>query len=100
MIAEEELRRAIEAGKRFQQAVQWVKYDDRRDMITLGTPWGDFTIKREAVPVLRDVPRERLAKVGIETSPTAVHIEELDLDINSAGLLANLFQEIEGQLTY
>ena len=88
----------MQAEKEFQQAILWVKYDGPRDEIMLGTPWGAFIIKREAVPELRDVPREMLAR--IETSQTAIHIEELDLDINSAGLLASLFLEIEGQLTY
>jgi hypothetical protein len=98
MVAEEEIRLAVAAGEKFRQAIYKVVYDAERDFLVFETPWGMLSIKRTVIPDLRDVSPKALHT--IEVSSTAIHIGELDLDINSAGLLAEIFREIEDNLTY
>ena len=62
------------------------------------TPWGTKTAKRSKVDVFRDVPPELMDKIYV--SQVGIHIDEIDLDVNSAGLLASLFPELSDYLIH
>jgi hypothetical protein len=96
MATETEYRRAVEAGNRFKIAVLEVRYDPLTDELMLRTAWGPRRLKRSAVDVLREVPPTLMS--AVYASPVGIHLDVVDVDINSAGLLAQHFPELRPEL--
>ncbi len=96
MVEEVELQAAIAAGERFLPTVLEARYDAIHDRVALVTHWGALIVNRKDVPDFRDVNPS--AMEGIYASHTGIHIDDVDLDINSAGLLSALLHELKGRL--
>jgi hypothetical protein len=97
MATDAELRNAMEAGAKFKQAILDVSYDRERDQLVLSTPWGSRVVNRKAIEEFRDVPAA--AMTAVYASQVGIHVDALDIDINSAGLLADLFPEWRSNLS-
>jgi hypothetical protein len=97
MITQSELHKALEAGAKFDQAVTAVTYLQHQDMVLFTTPWGSLAFHRKIVPILCQIDPDSLSQIRI--SQTGLHIDNLDLDISSAGLLAQIFEYCAGELS-
>jgi len=93
----EELRNAQDAGAGFKPAIVKVEYDPASDRLVFYTPWGAKAVNRKRVEEFRDVAPAVMATVY--ASQVGIHIDELDIDINSAGLLFDLFHELRSNLS-
>jgi hypothetical protein len=96
MATEAEIRQALEAGQRFKPAILNVVYLPADDRMVFATPWGEKFAFRREIAELSNVPTELMSR--IYASFGGVHIDEIDLDINGAGLLANLFPYLRAEL--
>ena len=92
MVAETEQNRALEAGARFKPAIQAAHYDYDKDELILETRWGKLAIPRAEIGIFKDVKPENMCE--IYASHTGVHIDDIDLDVNSAGLLTEVFRHL------
>lgn len=97
MLAEAEIRSALEAGARFKTAITHVAYEPIEDIVIMETPWGTLRVGRQAIPYFRNVPPETMA--DIYASQTGVHIDKVDLDVSSSGLLSHVFKDLEDELS-
>ncbi len=98
MATEAEVQDALDAGSRFTPAITKITYLIDSDTLVFATPWGERVANRADIELLRGVPLESMQKIHV--SHIGVHLEDLDLDINSAGLLATLFPELRPYLVY
>jgi hypothetical protein len=96
MAADTELQDALAAGARFTPAIIKIAYSVESDTVTFATPWGDRVAKRGDIELLRTVPEDLMQKIYV--SQVGIHIDDMDLDINSAGLLAALFPDLRSNL--
>jgi hypothetical protein len=92
MVAEAELTRAHEAGARFRSAIRAAHYDVGRDEVTFDIPWGKLVVPRADIPTFKDVPPSHMEDLYL--SHTGLHIDALDLDVSSDGLLAEIFRNL------
>jgi hypothetical protein len=97
MITESEFRDATQAGDDFKQAILKASYGRENDRLIFLTPWGVFAIDRATIPEFKAATPGDLEKIYV--SHTGVHIDELDIDINSAGLLTAIFDNIRSKLS-
>ncbi len=97
MVAKVELNKALEACSQYKPAIRSAHYNPEGDELTLDTPWGKLTLPRADIPIFRDVPPSRMRDMYI--SHTGLHIDELDLDVSSAGLLEEIFRELGQSLS-
>jgi hypothetical protein len=95
-VTEEEYRSAIEASNRFKIPLFGISYNRHTDVIFFKTAWGERFAKHGDVPFLKDVPSDLLDKAYV--SATGIHIDEIDFDVNAAGLLALVFPDLQPQL--
>jgi len=96
MIDDAELSKALETGAGFKPAIRSVDYKSVQDELVFGTQWGNLTFARKDVPIFRDVAATRMKDVYV--SEAGIHIDDLDLDVNSAGLLEAIFRELGNSL--
>jgi hypothetical protein len=85
MISDKEVRRALEAGRRVRPAILSARYLAESDSIELVTAWCKLTVRRDKIEYFRDVPASAMA--NLYASELGVHIDECDVDLNSAGLI-------------
>jgi hypothetical protein len=93
MVSEAELTAARAAGSRYKAAISSVRYDAKADQVTLRTRVGDLTFRRTEIPYFRDVPPQQM--VGLYVSQTGLHIDAVDLDVSSDGLLELMLHQKE-----
>ncbi len=96
MATEAEIQNALDAGRRFIPAIIAVRYLLDSDQVAFETPWGQRVVQRADIELLRSVPMQSMRI--IHASQVGVHIDDMDLDINSAGLLATLFPDLRPAL--
>ena len=97
MATEAEYRRALDTGAAFRRAVLSLRYDQSNDAVIFETPWGERTAGRRSIEPLRNVPPDMMRKAYV--SAVGIHIDELDIDISSAGLLLVLFPDLGPELS-
>src|SRR4051794_6242712 len=97
MATEAELRDALAAGRRFQPAIRKATYRQDTDQVVLATPWGEKLVYRTEIEEFQNVPIVFMHK--IYASEVGLHIDDMDIDINSAGLLHDLFPDLRSNLS-
>jgi hypothetical protein len=96
MISEQEAQRATDAGAQFKQAILSAKYHDDTDRIELETPWCTLIVDRQRIEELRTLSQTDLDAITV--SAVGLHVEKADVDINSAGLITYLSQQLENEV--
>jgi hypothetical protein len=96
MISDGDIRRATEGDAEATQAILSVKYHPDTDRLELVTPWCILIVDRHRIEELR-----QLSEADMETltvSAVGLHIESADVDINSAGLITEISQQLENEV--
>lgn len=86
MISDEDIQRAVKAGESFRPAITACKYDAESDRVELVTAWCIISVERTFIDELRDVSPAAIKNIYV--SQYGVHVDDVDVDINSAGLIA------------
>jgi hypothetical protein len=97
MAGEAEVNEALAAGAKFKPAIRTAYYDQDKDELTLEIRWGKLTIPRSDLLTFKDIEPEQMAE--IYASHTGLHIDDIDFDVNSAGLLREVFRVLGASLT-
>jgi hypothetical protein len=96
MISEDDIHRATVAGTSFKQAILSAKYHPDTDRVELVTPWCILIVERQRIAELRQVSQSDMASITV--SPVGLHVEKADVDINSAGLITEISQQLETEV--
>lgn len=94
MISEDEIKRATRT--QFRQAILSARYHSDIDRIELETPWCILIVDRQHIEELRTLSRTDLETITV--SAVGLHIETADVDINSAGLITQISQQLENEV--
>jgi hypothetical protein len=96
MISEQDVKRATDAGVQFRQAILSAKYHGDTDRIELETPWCILIVDRQRIEELRALSQNDLETITV--SAVGLHVEKADVDINSAGLITYISQQLENEV--
>ena len=96
MISDEEIARAVEKNADFKPAVLTCRYDPKSDRVEIVTLWCTLVVDRKRIAEFDFLsPRDMEA---IYASETGIHIDAAEIDINSAGLVTDLCQQLENEV--
>jgi hypothetical protein len=93
MISEKEIERETNVGTHFKQAILSAKYHGDTDRIELETRWCILIVDRQHIEELRTLSQTQLETITV--SAVGLHVEKADVDINSAGLITQISQQLE-----
>lgn len=96
MISDDEIERATKVGTQFRQAILSATYHHDSDRVELVTRWCILIVDRQRIEELRTLSRTDLETITV--SAVGLHIEKADVDINSAGLITHLSQQLENEV--
>src|SRR5580700_6182648 len=96
MISEEEIDQATKVGTQFKQAVLSAKYHGDTDRVELETPWCILIVDRQRIAELRTLSQTDLETMTV--SAVGLHVEKADVDINSAGLITDIGQQLRNEV--
>jgi hypothetical protein len=96
MISDEDIRRATEPGIERKQAILSATYHQDTDLLELVTPFCTLIIDRKSIDELRDLSQTDMETLTV--SAVGLHIENADVDINSAGLITDLSQRLGNEV--
>jgi hypothetical protein len=88
--------RATEGDTEVTQAILSATYHRDADRLELVTPWCILIIDRQRIEELRQVSQTDMETITV--SAVGLHIENADVDINSAGLITEISQQLETQV--
>lgn len=95
MVTEAEIQKAAKRGSRHPSMVRAFHYHQDSDKVELTTEWCTLLVDRKHIEEFRHVSRSAMAEVYL--SPEGIHLDDADIDINAAGLIAALARELEEQ---
>lgn len=95
MISEAEIDRVLTASAKFKPVLLGAAYHAETDRIELRLSWCTLLVDRKQIAELKDLSPADLATVSV--SPVGLHVENADIDINSAGLLGSVAAKIARQ---
>jgi hypothetical protein len=93
MISERDVEEAARAGATFKQAILSAKYYPETDRVELVTPWCILIVDRQKIEELRHLSRSDIETISV--SAVGIHVDSANIDINSAGLIMYLSQQLE-----
>ena len=96
MISEQDIERATQVGAGFKQAILAAKYHGDADRVELVTSWCTLIVDRQRIEELRALSQTDMETITV--SVVGVHIESADVDINSAGLITHISQQLESEV--
>jgi uncharacterized protein DUF2442 len=79
------------AGRRL---VEHVSYVEDSDVLTLQSGYFAALIERSFIDELKNVPRDQLKRVTVSAAGTTIELDELDIHIEAAGLLADYINHL------
>jgi hypothetical protein len=97
MISESEIAQATNVGEKVKQPILSAKYHNDTDRVELETPWCVLIVDRQRIEELRSLSRIELETITV--SAVGLHVENADVDINSAGLITYLSRELEKEVS-
>jgi hypothetical protein len=97
MISEQDIQRAAEASARFKPAILSVKYHRDTDRVELQTPWCTLIIDRQHIEELRGVSQTDMETISV--SEVGIHVDNANIDINSAGLITDVAKQLEDEVS-
>jgi len=93
VISEKDIQRVAEEGAQFRQAITAARYHGDTDRVELVTPWCTLILDRQRIEEFRQISPNDMESISV--SPSGVHIRKADVDINSAGLITYISQQLE-----
>jgi hypothetical protein len=93
MISEQEIEQVAKQSVDFRQLILDCRYDPEKDRVELVTPWCILIVDRAHIAELNGLSAHDMETINV--SPTGIHIEAVDIDINSAGLITDLSKQLE-----
>ncbi len=96
MISEKKIRRAVQASTQFRPAILAAKYHPDSDRVELAAGRCTLLVDRQRIEELRGLSPEDLRTISV--SAVGVHIDSADVDINSAGLIADIARQLESEV--
>ena len=96
MISDEQIAQVAERGADFKAAIIDCRYDAQNDRVELITPWCTIIVDRKRIGEFDALSRHHME--AIYASETGIHIDEAGVDINSAGLITDLCQQLEAEV--
>jgi hypothetical protein len=96
MISDREIERAIGASKHFKPAIQSARYYRDSDRVELVTTWCVIIVDRNEIEEFRSVSPNDMETISV--SDVGVHVDNADIDINSAGLLSEIAKRLETEV--
>jgi hypothetical protein len=96
VISEKAIRRAARASARFRPAVLAAKYHPDSDRVEFVTGWCTLIVDRQRIAELRGLSLEELRTISV--SAVGVHVDGSDIDINAAGLIADVARQLESEV--
>jgi hypothetical protein len=96
MISDEDISRATAGGSEVTQAILSAKYHRDTDRLELVTPWCILIFDRRRIEELRQLSQTDMETMTV--SAVGLHIESADVDINSAGLITEISQQLESEV--
>ena len=97
MISGQDIQRAAEAGAHFKPAILSVKYHRDTDRVELQTPWCTLIIDRQRIEELRGVSQTDMETISV--SEVGIHVDNADIDINSAGLVTDIAKQLKDEVS-
>jgi hypothetical protein len=94
MISDDEIERATRTE--FKQAILSARYHSDSDRIELEMPWCTLIVDRKHIEELRTLSGTDLEPIIV--SAVGLHFETADVDINSAGLITQISQQLENEV--
>jgi hypothetical protein len=79
------------AGRRF---VEHVYYLEDSDVLALQSGHFAALIERNFIDELKDVPRDQLKRLTVSAGGTTIELDEFDIHIEAAGLLASYINHL------
>jgi hypothetical protein len=96
MISDQDIQRAMQASAQFRQAILSAKYHPDTDRVELVTPWCTLIVDRKKVDEFRELSPDDMQTISV--SAVGLHIDKADVDVNSAGLITYLSQQLENEV--
>jgi hypothetical protein len=96
MISEHEIAQVVERNAAFKSAIIDCRYDPQTDRVELVTSWCTLIVERKRIGELESLSPNEIE--GIYASETGLHIDIVNVDINSAGLITDLCQRLENDV--
>lgn len=95
MVTEVEIHKAAKRGSKHPAMVRAVRYHPDSDKLELTMEWCTLLVDRKHIEEFKDV--SKTAMEGVYLSPEGIHLDDADIDINAAGLIAALAQQLAEQ---
>jgi hypothetical protein len=96
MISDQEIQQAIAASEHFKPAILTARYYRDIDRVEFETPWCVISVNRNEIEEFRAVSPDDMETISV--SDVGVHIDNADIDINSAGLIAEIAKRLETEV--
>ena len=95
MVTEAEIHKATKRGSKRLTIVHAIRYHRDSDKLELTTAWCTLLVDRKHIEEFKDVSKTAMEEVYL--SPEGIHLDNADIDINAAGLIADLAHQLEEQ---
>jgi hypothetical protein len=95
VISEQEFTNAIENGASFVPVITSCKYHPTHDEVEIITPKIRIFLRREEIEEFRNISAHEMRT--LHTSAFGIHVEEKDIDINSASLIICIAKQLEDE---
>jgi hypothetical protein len=96
MISDQEIARVVEESGNFKPAVLACRYDAKTDSVELVTSWCTLVVDRKRIVEFSSATPHDME--AVYASETGIHIDAIEIDINSAGLITDLCQQLENEV--
>jgi len=96
MISEKEIENVVAHDEKFRPAVLSCRYHAENDRLELVTSWCIIVVDRSRIDELKSLSHDQME--SIYSSETAIHVDSADVDINSAGLVANICKQLQSEV--
>jgi hypothetical protein len=96
MISEKDIQRVVEENAQFRQAIIAARYYGDTDRVELVTPWCILIVDRQRIEEFRRVSPNDMESISV--SPSGIHIDKADIDINSAGLITYISKQLKNEV--
>jgi hypothetical protein len=93
MISDQDIQRAVEASEHFKPAILSAKYYRDSDRVEFHTPWCIIIVDRSRIEEFRGVSPNDMETISV--SDVGIHVDNADIDINSAGLITEIAKQLE-----
>jgi hypothetical protein len=96
MISDREIQQAIAASEHFKPAILAARYYRDSDRVEFETTWCVIIVNRNEIEEFRALSPNDMETISV--SDVGIHIDNVDIDINSAGLISEIAKRLETEI--